>query len=84
MSGVTTDTQERLKCTHKLPNTEAIRIATPAASRPAMGSRAADLLQRELPAAVLRRAVAYGEETVWTGREHIVEACRLLRGRAID
>jgi len=55
------------------------QAAPPAASRPAMGTRAAELLQRELPEAVLRRAVAYGEETVWTDREHIVEACRLLR-----
>jgi len=50
-----------------------------AAARPVAGSRAADLLQRELPDAVLRRSVAYGEETIWTYREHLVEACTLLR-----
>ena len=43
------------------------------------GSRAADLLARELPDAVVRRAVAYGEETVWLPRERLVEACTLLR-----
>jgi len=53
--------------------------ASPAASRPVAGSRAADLLQRELPDAVVRRAVSFGEETVWLQRERLVEACRLLR-----
>lgn len=43
------------------------------------GSRAAELLARELPDAVLRRAVAYGEETVWVPRERLVEVCTLLR-----
>lgn len=43
------------------------------------GTRAADLLERELPAAVVRRTVAYGEETVWVLRDRLVEACRLLR-----
>ena len=33
------------------------------------GARAADLLERELPAAVRRREAAFGEETVWVERE---------------
>jgi NADH-quinone oxidoreductase subunit C len=53
--------------------------AAPAASRPVAGSRAADLLERELPGAIVRRAVAFNEETVWIRREHLVEACTLLR-----
>ena len=32
------------------------------------GARAADLLERELPAAVRRREVGFGEETVWIDR----------------
>ena len=44
-----------------------------------IGRRAADLLQRELPGAVLRSADAYGEQTVWISRERLVEACTLLR-----
>jgi NADH-quinone oxidoreductase subunit C len=51
----------------------------PAASPPAAGSRAADLLQRELPDAVLRRDVAFGEETVWVAPERLVQVCTLLR-----
>ena len=43
------------------------------------GARAADLLEAELPAAVKRRAEAFGETTVWIDREHLVDACRLLR-----
>ena len=54
--------------------------ATPsAASRPVSGSRAAELLARQVPDAVLRRAVAYGEETVWVQRDRLVEVCTLLR-----
>ncbi len=54
-------------------------VAPPAASRPVAGSRAAGILQRELPEAVLRRAVFFEEETVWINREHLVGACTLLR-----
>ncbi len=43
------------------------------------GARAADLLERELPAAVLRREEAFGEETVWVDRDSLVAACTLLR-----
>ena len=43
------------------------------------GARAADLLERELPAAVLRREAAFGEETVWVDRDSLVAACTLLR-----
>jgi NADH-quinone oxidoreductase subunit C len=50
-----------------------------AATRPVNGARAADLLQRELPEAVLRRSAALGEETVWIARERLVEAATLLR-----
>jgi NADH-quinone oxidoreductase subunit C len=53
--------------------------AATAASRPAWGTRAADLLQRELPDAVLRRRVDRGEETVWIRRDRLVEAATLLR-----
>jgi NADH-quinone oxidoreductase subunit C len=37
------------------------------------------VLQAKLPQAVLRRDEAFGEETVYVGREHIVEAATLLR-----
>ena len=43
------------------------------------GARAADLLERELPAAVRRREAGFGEETVWVERDSLVEACTLLR-----
>ncbi|HWW10377.1 MAG TPA: NADH-quinone oxidoreductase subunit C [Candidatus Acidoferrales bacterium] len=43
------------------------------------GSRAADLITRELPGVILRRAVAYGEETMWIARERLVEVCTVLR-----
>ena len=36
------------------------------------GARAADLLERELPAAVRRREAAFGEETVWVDRDDLV------------
>jgi NADH-quinone oxidoreductase subunit C len=48
-------------------------------ARPVAGARAARLLAAKLPHAVLRRDEAYGEETVYVAREHIVEACTLLR-----
>jgi NADH-quinone oxidoreductase subunit C len=48
-------------------------------SRSLFGTRAADLIERELPGAVLRRSVAHGEETVWLARERLVEVCTLLR-----
>jgi NADH-quinone oxidoreductase subunit C len=54
-------------------------VAPSAATRPVSGSPAADLIARELPGAILRRAVAYGEETVWIPRERLVEVCTLLR-----
>jgi NADH-quinone oxidoreductase subunit C len=50
-----------------------------AVGSPMSGARAADLLERELPAAVRRREAGFGEETVWLQRERLVEACRLLR-----
>ncbi len=53
--------------------------ARPVSAHPVSGARAADLLQRELPEAVLRRTVEFGEETVWTDRDHLVAACTLLR-----
>jgi len=43
------------------------------------GARAADLLERELPAAVRKRESGFGEETVWLDRDSLVEACTLLR-----
>ena len=43
------------------------------------GARAADLLERELPAAVRRREVGFGEETIWIDRDALVAACTLLR-----
>jgi NADH-quinone oxidoreductase subunit C len=46
------------------------------------GARAADLLERELPSAVHRREAAFGEESIWIDREHLVEACTLLRDHA--
>jgi NADH-quinone oxidoreductase subunit C len=55
------------------------QAAPAAASTPAAGARAADLLQRELPDAVLRRDVAYGEETVWVPADKLVQACTILR-----
>ncbi len=51
----------------------------PATTRPVSGSRAAEALARELPDAILRRTVAYGEETVWVARERLVQVCTLLR-----
>jgi len=53
--------------------------ATTVDARPASGSRAAELLQRELPDAVLRREVAFGQETVWLRRERLVDAAVVLR-----
>jgi len=53
--------------------------APSAATRPVSGSRAADLIARELPGVILRREVAYGEETLWIPRERLVEVCKLLR-----
>ena len=49
------------------------------AARPVFGARAAALLVRELADAVLRRTVAHREETVWVGRDRLVEVCTLLR-----
>jgi NADH-quinone oxidoreductase subunit C len=43
------------------------------------GARAARLLAAKLPEAVLRRDEAFGEETVYVAREHLVAACELLR-----
>jgi NADH-quinone oxidoreductase subunit C len=56
--------------------------AAAAASRPVWGTRAAELLERELPDAVLRRRVDHGEETVWVSRERLVDVCTLLRDHA--
>ena len=54
-------------------------MASAADVRPVNGARAAALLQRELPDAVLRRSVALGEETVWIARDSLVAAATLLR-----
>jgi NADH:ubiquinone oxidoreductase subunit C len=43
------------------------------------GERAADVLQREMPDAVVRRSVAHGEEITWIKRERLVDAVTLLR-----
>ena len=43
------------------------------------GARAADLLERELPAAVRRRDSGFGEVTVWVDRADLVAVCTLLR-----
>ena len=43
------------------------------------GGRAGDVLERELPGAVVRRDTGYGEETVWIERDQVVAACTLLR-----
>jgi len=43
------------------------------------GARAAAILAGRLPAAVVSREQAHGEETVYLGAEHLVEACTLLR-----
>ena len=48
-------------------------------SAPATGQRALDLLQRELPDAVLHSTVEFGEVTVYLARERLVEAATLLR-----
>ncbi|HSP65362.1 MAG TPA: NADH-quinone oxidoreductase subunit C, partial [Candidatus Deferrimicrobium sp.] len=54
--------------------------AAPAASaRPARGRRAADLLQRELPEAVVRVDEQAGEVTVLVHVEHLIGALTLLR-----
>jgi NADH-quinone oxidoreductase subunit C len=50
-----------------------------AVGSPMSGARAADLLERELPAAVRRREAAFGEETLWIDRDSLVAACTLLR-----
>jgi NADH-quinone oxidoreductase subunit C len=57
----------------------AASAATGAPTRAVSGARAAALLTRERPAAVLRTAVAYSEQTVWMSRDHLVDACTLLR-----
>jgi NADH-quinone oxidoreductase subunit C len=53
--------------------------APAAATRPVQGSRAAELIAAEMPDALLRREVAYGEETVWIARDRLLEVCRVLR-----
>lgn len=55
----------------------------PAASaRPPRGRRAADMLQRELPAAVISVAELVGEVTVLVHIDHLVGALTLLRDHA--
>ncbi len=48
-------------------------------ARPARGRRAADVLLRELPDAVVRVEEAVGEVTIFVGVEHIIGALTLLR-----
>src|ERR1700694_5124045 len=43
------------------------------------GSRAADLLQRELPGVVLQVLVDYQEQTIYINRENLVAAVTVLR-----
>jgi NADH-quinone oxidoreductase subunit C len=43
------------------------------------GGRAGDVLERELPGAVLRREIEAGQEIVWLSRDQLVAACTLLR-----
>jgi NADH-quinone oxidoreductase subunit C len=50
-----------------------------AVGSPMSGARAADLLERELPAAVRRRDGGFGEVTVWVDRADLVAVCTLLR-----
>ena len=49
------------------------------APRPAVGTRALDLLRRELPDAVLAADEGFGEVTIRVGRDRLVEVARLLR-----
>ena len=53
--------------------------AASASARPARGRRAADLLTRELPDAVLRVDELAGEVTIHLAGDHLVTAMRLLR-----
>jgi len=46
---------------------------------PAAGTRALDLLRRELPDAVLADEESFGEVTIRVGRDHLVRVARLLR-----
>ena len=56
-------------------------MATPPddVARPVSGTRAAELLTREMPDAVVRRAVAESEEITWLRRDFLVQAATLLR-----
>jgi NADH-quinone oxidoreductase subunit C len=47
--------------------------------RPAAGTRALNLLRRELPDAVLATEEGFGEVTIRVGRDRLVEVARLLR-----
>jgi NADH-quinone oxidoreductase subunit C len=53
--------------------------ATVASARPSRGRRAADLLARELPDAVLRTEEEFGEVTVYVAAEHLIGVLMLLR-----
>ena len=53
--------------------------APTASARPARGRRAADVLARELPEAVLRVEERAGEVTIYCPANHLVGAMRLLR-----
>jgi NADH-quinone oxidoreductase subunit C len=60
------------------PTSEAdLRPGSPAGA--VAGARAAQILSSRLPDAVLRREEAFGEETVFVAREHLVDAVTLLR-----
>jgi NADH-quinone oxidoreductase subunit C len=56
-----------------------VDVSPDAVTGPVTGTRAAELLQRELPDAVLRRTTAVGEEITWLRREFLVQAATLLR-----
>jgi NADH-quinone oxidoreductase subunit C len=53
--------------------------AHPASARPSRGRRAADLLSREMPAAVIRIDDHVGELTIHVHTDHLIAALTLLR-----
>jgi NADH-quinone oxidoreductase subunit C len=57
----------------------ATTAAPTASARPSRGRRAAELLARDLPEAVLRVHEEYGEITVYLHADHLVRAMMLLR-----
>jgi NADH-quinone oxidoreductase subunit C len=53
--------------------------APTASARPSRGRRAADVLAREMPEAVVREVDEHGEVTVYLAADHLVRAMKLLR-----